>query len=216
MQQPIQVLVIFLVISFCFKLHDKELWPHLWSHSVCFHFLWCGNTNEKRQLMAWGGGRVVSMERLQCQVWTLISEVGWDDIDFPEKNSFLSFQRSLPVIIWCHVHSICVNWNKFSFAQVAAQDILSQCNSIKLHKEENMQHSICPSQDCNFVYQQPEVAEQQLWLSPGSQFAKDRFVNTPTRPMSLLVNEMGQGPPSTLEANWHNTTFTLLAKLSYL
>lgn len=188
MQQPIQVLVIFLVIIFCFKLHDKELWPHLWSHSVCFHFLWHGNTNEKRQLMAWGGGRVVSMGRLQWQVWTLVKEVGWEDIDFPKKNTFLSFQRYLPVIIWCHVHSIRVNWNKFSFAQVAAQDILSHHNSTKLHKEENMQHSVCPSQDCNFVYQQPEVAKQQMRLSPVSQIAKDRFVNTATRAMSILVN----------------------------
>lgn len=129
---------------------------------------------------------------------------------------FLSFQRYLPVIIWCRVHSIRVNWNKFSFAQVVAQDILSRCNSTKLHKEENMQHSVCPSQDCNFVYQQPEVAEQQTRLSPGSQIAKDRFVNTATRAMSILANETGQGAFSSLETNWHSATFILLAKLSYL
>lgn len=162
MQQPIQVLVFFLVISFCFKLHDKELWPHLWSHSVCFHFLWHGHTNEKRQLMVWGGGRVVSTGKLRWQVWTLVKEVGWEDIDFPKKNTFLSFQIYLPVIIRCRVPSICVNWNKFSFAQEAAQDILSHYNSTELLKEETMQHSICPSRDFNFVYQQPQVAKQQM------------------------------------------------------
>jgi len=158
MQQPIQVLLIFLVISFWFKLHDKELWAHLWSHSVCFHFLWQGNKNEKRQLMAWGGGRVVSTGRLQWQVWTLVKEAGWDDIDFAKKNTFfLSFRKYLPVIIWCLVHSIRVNWNKYSFVQAAAQDIISPHNSIKLHKEENAQHSSCSSKDYNFVYHQQEV-----------------------------------------------------------
>lgn len=145
MQQLIQVLVIFLVISFCLKLLDKKLWPHLWSHSVCFLFLWHGNTNEKRQLMAWGGRHVVSTGRLQWQVWTLIKEVGWEHIDFPKKNTFLSFQRYLPVIICCCFHLIRVNWNKFLFAQVAAQAILSHCNSTKLYKTENMQHSFCHS-----------------------------------------------------------------------
>lgn len=47
---------------------------------------------------------------------------------------FLSFRKYLPVIIWCHVHSIRVNWNKYSFVQAAAQDIISPHNSIKLHK----------------------------------------------------------------------------------
>ncbi|PKU44941.1 rna-directed dna polymerase from mobile element jockey-like [Limosa lapponica baueri] len=75
--------------------------------------------------------------------------------------------------------------------KVVAQDILSHCTSTKLHKEENMQHSVRPSQGCNFVYQQPEVAEQQTRLSPGSQIAEDRFVNTTTRAMSILGSALG-------------------------
>lgn len=216
MQEPIQVLVIFLVISFWFKLHDKELWTHLRSHSVCFHFLWHGNTNEKRQLMAWGGDCMVSAGRLQWQVWTPVKEAGWEDTEFAKKTTFSSFQKYLPVIIWCHVHSISVNWNKLSFVQEAAQDILAPRSSSKLHKEEDVWHSTCPLQDCSFGYHQPEAAEPQARLSPGSQFAKDRFVNTAARAMSVLGNEMGQGPFSSLEANWHSATFILLAKLSYL
>lgn len=139
---------------------------------------------------------------------------------FPKKNTFLSFQRYLPVIIWCCVHSIRVNWNKFLFAQVAAQAILSHCNSTKFHKIENMQHSFCPSQDHNFMYQQPEVVKWLTRLSPGSQIAKDIFVNTTTRIMSILVNERGQGPFPSLEAHWQSTTLSFwlnshLQKQSY-
>lgn len=155
--------------------------------------------------MAWGWRHVVSTGRLQWQVWTVIKEVGWEHIDFPKENTFLSFQRYLSAIIWCCVHSIHVNWNKFLFAQVAAEATLSHCNSTKLHKTESMQHSFCPSQDHNFMYQQPEVAKWLTRMSPGSQIAKDIFVNKTTRIMYILVSERGQGPFPRLETNWHST-----------
>lgn len=91
---------------------------------------------------------------------------------------------------------------------MAAQAILSHCNSTKLLKTETMQHSFCPSQDHNFMYQQPEEAKWLTRLSPGSQIAKDTFVNTTTRIMSILVNERGQGAFPSLEANWHSTTLS--------
>lgn len=58
------------------------------------------------------------------------------------------------------------------------------------------------------MYQQPEVAKWLTRLSPGSQIAKDIFVNTVTRVMSILVNERGQGPFPSLEANWHSTALS--------
>lgn len=76
------------------------------------------------------------------------------------------------------------------------------------YTKQNMQHSFCPLQDHNFMYQQPEVAKWLTRIPSGFQIAKDIFVNTTTRINSILVSERGQGPFPSLEANWHSSALS--------
>lgn len=130
------------------------------------------------------------------------------------KILFFSFQKYLPVIIWCHVHFIRVNWNKYSFVQAVAQDIISPHSQHQVIQRRECAAQLPPFKGLQLCVSTVRGTEPWASLSPELQFAQDRFVNTAVRAMSILADEMGL--LSSLEANWHSATFILLVKLSYL